>query len=184
LVQDSGEVAIIDFDQAKLGASEDKFRDEYEDLRDLLEDLVEPAIEAEEDLDPREAQVEEKASTAGETETVGTSRVQTRGHTRIAVGVEKVPKPKAQYNETGKTGTARKVDAISIPEVQTKSKAKKEVRKGEVELKRKVSGAAVAGTSKAKPRRHARVGNVDSVSKQPRMAGEMVLRSQPPQVRR
>jgi hypothetical protein len=50
LVQDSGEVAIIDFDQAKLGASEDKFRDEYEDLRDLLEDLVEPAIEVEEDL--------------------------------------------------------------------------------------------------------------------------------------
>jgi hypothetical protein len=120
--------------------------------------------------------------------------VQTRGHTRIAAGVEKVPKPKAQYNETCKTGAARKIDAISILEVQTKSKAKKKsVRKGEVELKRKVSGAAVAGMSKAKPRRHARAGNaqagpsavnIDSVSKQPRMAGEMVLRSQPPQVRR
>ena len=185
LVQDSGDVAIIDFDRAKV-APEDGLREEYEDLQSLLEDLVEDVDELVgtpiglSGTMERDSSVEETEEISGiqakgkakAVEAVDISRVRTRRHTRVSEG--KAANPMAPSRTKGKT---RAVAVVDTGPKQTMTNAKVGMP-----LKHRVTTTAMPVTRGEKANSSGiNDGNIPNKS---RMSNQMVLRPKPPQVRR
>jgi serine/threonine protein kinase len=195
LVQDSGDVAIIDFDRAKLG-SEDGLREEYEDLQRLLEDLVEDVdelvgtpiglsgtlergsdAEGTEEISGIQAKGKAKA-----VEVVDTPRFRTRRHMGVTEGKAANPVTIAPSNTKGKT---RAVAVVDTGSKQTMTNAKATVVG--MPLKRHTTTTAKKPTAKPITRGEKASSsgiNDGNIPNKPRMANQMVLRPKPPQVRR
>lgn len=165
LVQDSGDVTIIDFDQARLEA-EDGFENEYQGLRRLLRGFVKDAVESVEIV---------AASRAVETDevSVDTKEIagnQAKGKVVEVVGVDARTQDIALATDKHK---AKAADAAPTSDAQTNVKAKGVQGRSKPKIP-----AGAAGTSGATD------SGDGSGSGRSRMAGRMVLRSKPPQVRR
>lgn len=202
LVQDSGDVVIIDFDQAKLEA-EDGFGEEYEVLRSLLEEFVEEDIveSVETAMVSRVVERDEVAintgeviatRSKGEAEAVEVSEAPAQHGSGMGVAadvdatIQDIDLPSGKH----KAKATATVDAAPTPKVQKKVKAKN-VRgsstsrkatatvdasptpKGQKKVKaKKVQESAQAAGTSRN--------TADDGSDKPRMAGRMVLRPKPP----
>lgn len=168
LVQDSGDVAIIDFDQAVL-AAEDGLDQEDEMLRFLLEDLVGDHIEATGTSGVHGA----RGNAIQVAETAETPGIRRRGK------AQEVFEEKAKTmtsRDKGKTRTVAAVDAAPKHDVQSTAAARTKENVVEMDPKHQVTADVTIVTG-------SEIRAIQAAHK-PRMSGGMVLRPKPPKVSR